>query len=152
MELLGVVIGTFIILIPRTAQGEGVEWPEAAHAFYLGFAKVLFVIAVALIILPSLLGINSLVRFVLDTKAFNFMGKVSFWTYLIHVMVVYWWFGSLKVEVYESWTPFYGLFVSVSVQSMLYALIMCLLVEIPFSKLQKELLSGMTKNNAKQTK
>ena len=81
-ELIGVLICLFVIFIQRTNQKE-LYWPQFVHSLYLTFGKPLFVIGLSFILLPSLLGIESLVHFLMDTKFFNFVGKVSFCTYLL---------------------------------------------------------------------
>lgn len=84
------------MLIPRTAQGDDHHWPQLAHSLYLTYAKILYVFGIAFIILPSLLGVNSLIRFILDTKLFNSIAKISFWTYLIHLTIMDQWIYSIK--------------------------------------------------------
>lgn len=137
--MLGVAIGSFICFIPRTAQGDS-DWPPLAHSFYLTYAKTVFVVALSMILLPSLLCQNSqsMVRFLLDTKFFNFIAKISFWTYLIHYTVLLQFFLTRTNDsYYEFWTR-YPLFVSHSVISMFLGFLMVLIVEVPFAKLQKK--------------
>lgn len=95
-EFSGVLILCFVILVPRTAQGDDHHWSQLAHSLYLTYAKIFYVFGVALIVLPSLLGINTFVRFILDTKAFNFIAKISFWTYLVHLTFMDQWIYSFK--------------------------------------------------------
>jgi hypothetical protein len=88
MQLIGLSIILFIVFIPRTLQ-VGHKWPQVVHSFYLTFTKLFFVIGVSMLVTPALLGIkNDLVYFLMDTKLFNFTAKISFWTYLIHYMVI----------------------------------------------------------------
>lgn len=84
------------MLIVRTAQGDDHHWPQLAHSLYLTYGKLFYVLGVAMIILPSLLGANTFVRFILDTKIFNFIAKISFWTYLVHLTIMDQWIYSLK--------------------------------------------------------
>ena len=88
IQILGLCIIVFIVAIPRTLQ-VGHKWPQVVHSFYLTFGKLFFVMGVSMLVTPALLGIkNDLVYFLMDTKLFNFTAKISFWTYLIHYMVV----------------------------------------------------------------
>lgn len=105
----GLVIMLFIILIPRTAQGDDHYWPQLVHSFFLTYSKLAFVLGLALLILPSLLGIKGIVSFMLDTKAFNFIAKISFWTYLIHLTVMNAWITSIKIDFYYAYVPLFGL-------------------------------------------
>lgn len=73
----------------------------------------------------------------LDTKAFNFIAKISFWTYLIHLTLMNAWITSIKIDFYYAYVPLFGLAATTTVESMLVGFIFCLLVEIPFAKLQK---------------
>lgn len=78
----------FIVVIPRTLQ-VGHIWPQTVHSIYLTFTKLFFVIGVSLLASPSLLGIKDDFFFwLMDTKIANSIAKISFWTYLIHYMIV----------------------------------------------------------------
>lgn len=100
-------------------------------------------VGVALIIFPSLLGIKGLVRFTMDTKAFNFIAKISFWTYLIHLTIMYRWITSIKIDFYYAYLPLFTLFVTTAAQSMLLGFTLSVLVELPFAKFQKYLIEGV---------
>ena len=54
----------------------------------------------SLLILPSLLGIDSIVKFVLDTKLFNFIAKTSYCTYLVHLIVITYICTNRKIDFY----------------------------------------------------
>lgn len=90
MQFLGLFIVFFIIFIPRTLQANTTyAWPQWLHSFYLTFTKLFFVMGVSMLATPALLGIkNDWFFFLMDTKIFNFIAKISFWTYLIHYMIV----------------------------------------------------------------
>lgn len=66
-------------------------------------------LGLALLILPSLLGIRGIIVFILDTKAFNFIAKISFWTYLIHITIMNTWITSIKIDFYYAYVPLFGL-------------------------------------------
>ncbi len=88
IQLLGLAILIFIVVIPRTLQ-VGHKWPQAVHSTYLTFSKLFFVMGVSMLVTPTLVGVkNDLFYFLMDTKLFNFVAKISFWTYLIHYMVI----------------------------------------------------------------
>ena len=77
----------FILFIPRTLQ-VGYVWPQFIESAFLTFSKSLFVVGLSIALTPSLLDVPSMVSFCMDTKFFNFISKISFWTYLIHYMVL----------------------------------------------------------------
>ena len=95
----------------------------------------------SLLILPSLLGIDSIVRFVLDTKLFNFIAKASYCTYLIHLVVLTFIMTIRKIDFYYDLTSVFGYYTFYAVVSIFLGFILTILVEIPFAKLQKMLLT-----------
>lgn len=136
-----------MVFIPRTAQGDDKHWSQLSHSLFLTYSKLLFILGLTLILLPSLLGgANGFICFILDTKAFNFMGKISFWTYLIHLTIMYGWITSMKIDFYYAYVPLFGLATATAVESMAIGFILCLLVEIPFVSLQKKLMNALHEN------
>ena len=127
-EVTGVLLGCFICFIPRTAQGADRYWPQLAHSLYLTYAKTLFVFGLSLIILPSLLGINSFIKSIMDTIFFNFIAKVSFCTYLIHLIIITHWLSTRGIDSYFSFLNEYCLFASHSVLSLLFGFFLSVLV------------------------
>ena len=88
IQLFGLAILLFIVLIPRTLQ-VGHQWPQVIHSLYLTSGKFFFVIGTSMILTPALLRVkDDFVFFLLDTKLFNFTSKISFWTYLIHYIII----------------------------------------------------------------
>jgi peptidoglycan/LPS O-acetylase OafA/YrhL len=142
IEALGFFLGLWLVLIPRTAQGPH-YWPQLAHSLYLTYGKTLFVLSVALIILPSVLGVPSFIRTILDTKLFSFVGKASYCTYLIHLIIIMGWVGAFSTNFYFESIVQYQLFCSHTVICVFLGFLLSLLVEIPFSKLQKMLINKM---------
>jgi peptidoglycan/LPS O-acetylase OafA/YrhL len=98
-QIFGFAIMLFVLLIPRTLQ-LGNTWPQSVHSFYLSAGKVFFVLGLYIMILPSLLDIPNMTFFLMDTKVFNFISKISFWTYLIHYMIIVQIAYSQKVDFY----------------------------------------------------
>lgn len=71
------------------------------------------------------------------------MGKISFWTYLIHLTIMFRWITSIQIDFYYAYVPLFVLFVSSATQSMLVGFVFCVLVEVPFVGLQKQLITYM---------
>ena len=76
----------------------------------------------------------------MDTKLFNFIAKASYCIYLIHLTIITQWLGSRKIDTYYDIVPIYSVFVAHSVLSILVGFVMTILIEIPFSKLQKQMM------------
>lgn len=141
----------FIILIPRTLQlGKTYTWPQTLHSIFLACSKVVFVIGLYIMILPSLLGVKNMTFFLLDTKFFNVTSKISFWTYLIHFMVVEYFSYSQKVDFYYAPLTVLPLYVSIALISTILGFVGTIIVEVPFSKQEKMLFSVLMKMGKKK--
>ena len=141
-ELAGVALGIFLVFIPRTAQSDSRQWTQFTHSFFLSYGKWGFTFALSLIILPSMLGI---IRFMMDTKFFNWIAKVSFCTYLIHLTAMYLYFQNATTDFYLALIPQYGLFVSIAAISLGLGFLMTVTIELPLSRLQKILMQSLMK-------
>ena len=107
LEFLGFAIMLFLVFIPRTLQ-VGAEWSQELHSLYQATAKVFFVGALSLMLMPSLYGSKqSIVRFIMDTNFFNFIAKISFCTYLIHLTVLNIWLQSRTYDRYYTIVPMF---------------------------------------------
>lgn len=133
-QLLGVALMLITVIVPHDLQ-VGNTWPEWGHAFYLSFEKLTFTAGIYFLILPTLLEVPNMAFFLLDTRLFNFLSKISFWAYLFHFMVVeYVNFGE-KVDFYYTLETILPLYFSIAAISMCFAFVGTMLVEVPFSKL-----------------
>jgi peptidoglycan/LPS O-acetylase OafA/YrhL len=150
-QSLGVVLMLVTILVPHDLQ-VGNVWPEWAHAFYLSFEKVSFTFGIYLLILPTLLEVPNMAFFLLDTKFFNFVSKISFWVYLFHFMVVEFVSYGEKVDFYYTPETIVPLYLAIATLSMFFGFWGTMLVEVPFSKLEKMLFSVLLKNNDRAKK
>lgn len=71
---------------------------------------------------------STFIRFIMDTKAFNFLAKVSFWTYLIHLTVLFVYFGTRFFDYYYAFLPSYIVFIASAVVSIFWGTIFVYLV------------------------
>lgn len=141
----------FLVLIPRTLQ-VGMQWSQFEHSLYQATGKFFFVLALYLTILPSLLGCkSSIIRFSLDTEFWNIIAKISFCTYLIHLIIVGIWLYSRTYSRYFTTIPTWAEYSGILVISMTCGLIMTFLIEVPCSKLQKSLM-GFVKDKLSNNK
>ena len=83
----------------------------------------------------------------MDTKLFNFIAKVSFCTYLVHAIIIVQMVAKISVDLYYSFLNEYDLFAAHAVLSIFFGFVLCLVVEIPFSKLQKILMAKLMKKS-----
>lgn len=98
----------FIVFIPRTLQVD-ITWPQIYHSLYAALTRFLFVFGLALTILPSLLGNKkSIVIFLMDTKIFNFIAKISYCTYLLHLIIIIIYYKGRTYDRYYSAVPIFA--------------------------------------------
>ena len=150
-ELVGVMLVFFVMFIQRTNQFLP-GWPQLVHSLYLTYAKTLFVMGLGIAMLPSLLSVGSMINFSMDTKMFNFVAKVSYCTYLVHFMFLQMWTGGMIIDYYYSLLTEYELVVAHSFMSILGGFILCVMVEIPFAKLQKMLMTSLMKKKVQKVR
>ena len=148
-ELVGVAVVAFVMFIQRTNQFSP-GWPQLVHSLYLTYGKTVFVMGISVALLPSLLGVRSMVNFAMDTKIFNFIAKVSYCIYLVHFMFLQRWTGGMIIDYYYSLLTEYELVVAHSVMSIVGGFVLCLVVEVPFAKLQKMLIMRLMKKKVKK--
>lgn len=102
-------------------------------------------------ITPSLLGIkNDLMFFLMDTKFFHFIGKISFWTYLIHYNLIVIVLFSQKVDFYYNAIDILPVYIPIALLSLVCGFIGTVLVEMPFAHLEKMLVGGVGHKKAKK--
>lgn len=94
-------------------------------------------------ILPSLLDIPNFTFFIMDTGFFNFIAKVSFWTYLIHYMVVLQITYRQKIDFYYSVGDIIPVYIPTAAISVFLGFIGTITVEVPFGKMEKMLMNKL---------
>ena len=147
MQLFGIALLLFVVLIPRTLQ-VGHKWPQTVHSLYLTFGKFVFVIGTSMILTPALLKVkDDFIFFLLDTKHFNFTSKISFWTYLVHYIVIEIVAYGQKTDFYYSIGNVLYLYFGIVIISMFFGFIGTMLVEVPFAKMEKMLFERKKKNH-----
>ena len=110
---------------------------------YLSTGKVFFVLGMYMSILPSLLDIPNFTFFIMDTGFFNFIAKVSFWTYLIHYMVVLQITYRQKIDFYYSVGDIIPVYIPTAAISVFLGFIGTITVEVPFGKMEKMLMNKL---------
>lgn len=100
---------------------------------------------------PTVLGVKgSFFQILLDNKILNFMAKISFCTYLIHLMVILQYISSRTFDNYYSLLATFTPYLGCLVVSCFLGFLMTIFVEVPFSVWQKELMKGVMKKVNKE--
>ncbi len=101
--------------------------------------------------LPGLVGINSFVTLLSDTKLFNFIAKISFCTYLIHLIVINWFVGTRTYDRLFQQIDVLCLTFGILVISLFFGFVLTVTIEIPFSKMQKKLFENLIKEQLRKS-
>ena len=100
-------------------------------------SKLLFTLAVAAIMLPATVGIKDIVATTFDTRFFSIVAKISFWTYLIHYIVVMRNSYNLKQSEYFTFFEVFHHYLTDLVISLFLGFVLTMVVEAPFVKLER---------------
>lgn len=140
VEWIGFGIMAFLMLIVRTLQ-IGHNWPQILHSLYSCLEKPIFIIGLFMVIFPTILGCKgSFFHLLLSNKLFNFLAKISFCTYLVHVMVMIQSIMSRTYDNYYSLITTFPLYLGNLVVSCFIGFLMTIFVELPCSAWQKRLM------------
>lgn len=135
-----------LLILPRDLQ-VGHQWGQIWHSLYLCFSRLIICICILMFTLPTLLGIkNSFFRTVLDTTLFNILAKISFCTYLIHYMIITQTVASQTYDIYYNLLDVFTQFHANLFLSCFFGFLMTIIVEVPFSVIQKHLFTSLLKN------
>jgi peptidoglycan/LPS O-acetylase OafA/YrhL len=141
IEWLGIGLMSFVAFIPRGLQ-TGEQWPQIYHSLYWGLSKPVFILGMGMTILPTILGHrHSFFNFILTPKLFHFIARISFCTYLVHLMVLYYFILSRNYNIYYNIVDNFITYLGLLIVSLIYGFISTVLVELPFAKIQKEVIS-----------
>ena len=80
---------------------EGSKWPQWVHSSYWTFSKPIFILGLFMTVIPSALGIRrSLFTTILNARVLIFVARISFCTYLVHLMVLFQYMYSRNYDIY----------------------------------------------------
>ena len=92
-----------------------------------------------MVIFPTILGCKgSFFKTLLDNTLFNFLAKISFCTYLIHLIVITQYTNSRTYDYYYSIPNAFPLYIGCLVVSCFLGFLMTIFIEVPCSVWQKE--------------
>jgi peptidoglycan/LPS O-acetylase OafA/YrhL len=88
------------------------------------------------VVLPSILGIkHSFFRTILTAKIFTFISRISFCTYLVHLMVVYQYIYTRSYDIYYNIKDMFVIFIGFLPLILTFGAAATILIEVPFSNL-----------------
>ncbi len=143
IEWGGIGLMSFVGFIPRNLQ-LGNEWPQLLHSFYWGLSKPIFLLGMTMTILPTMIGHSqSFFNTLLTSRAFHFIARISFCTYLVHLMVLYHFILSRNYNIYYNIIDTFIVYLGMLVVSLGFGFLGTVFIELPFAKLQKELMNAI---------
>jgi peptidoglycan/LPS O-acetylase OafA/YrhL len=100
-----------------------------------------------MVILPTALGIKrSFFELILNNKLFMFIARISFCTYLVHLMVIYQIIYVQNTDFYYDLRSMFVIYMGILVLSLAFGFILTIFVEVPFSNLLKSLMKHKVKS------
>jgi peptidoglycan/LPS O-acetylase OafA/YrhL len=101
-----------------------------------------------MIVIPTALGIKrSFFELILNSKLFMVIARISFCTYLVHLMVLYQVIYVQNNDFYYDLTIMFEIYMGVLVLSLLLGFLLTVLVEVPLSNLLKSIMKNRMKSD-----
>ena len=145
IEWIGVGLMAFVVFVTRPLQ-TGSQWPQVWHTLYFCYSRIIFILGLIMVISSTLLGIKtSFFKTILDTSLFSFIAKISFCVYLVHYIVLSQIISYVKGDIYYFIPDRFMIHLAICVLSCFFGTLLTVFVELPFSFIQKELMSRLKK-------
>lgn len=113
-------------------------------SFYWGLSKPIFLIGMIMTILPTILGYtHSIFNMLLTPKIFYFIARISFCTYLVHLLIVYQFLFTRNYNTYYNIIDTFTFYLGLLIVSLFFGFLLTIFVELPFAKLQKEVMNKL---------
>ncbi|EAR92156.2 acyltransferase family protein (macronuclear) [Tetrahymena thermophila SB210] len=133
---LGLAIIFYLIFGPRPLQVNGVDyWNQNTQHFVYGISRVLYSLAVILVLLPSVCGSKDLIVKIMSSSIFQFMSKLTFQGYLYHYAIETYSLWSFYDSMYLSIQNVLNIYVAQVPIIFLISFIFYVLIELPFNNL-----------------
>jgi peptidoglycan/LPS O-acetylase OafA/YrhL len=136
VELLGLALMAFVVFIPRPLQ-LGSKCPQEVHSLYWALSKPIFILGLLFSVLPSILGIPTFLTTILTPSIFSFIARISFCTYLVHLMVIYQYIYTRSYDIYYNIGQMFVIYIGLLPIILTLGTAMTLTVEVPFGNLVK---------------
>ena len=124
-------------------------WNDTDHFLYLVFNRSIFVFGFLLVILPGLLTGKDIVHSILSFKAFAPLGRLTYCTYLVHLIVVARTTFGTKNSFYANHETFIYVALADLVFSLMAGYILSVVAEAPLLNLEKNFIFKQKKENKK---
>lgn len=125
------------IVAPLQSSNDINFWNDTQHIFYLIFNRVTFVIGFILMILPGLLTGNDIIHTILSFKGFTAIGRLTYCTYLVHMIIVLRSGMGTYSSFYATNESFIYAALADLVISLFAGLVLSLVAEVPLLNLEK---------------
>eukprot|EP00347_Sterkiella_histriomuscorum_P003458 403364220 len=107
-------------------------WSNLSSAFYNAFGQVIFFFGIILILLPSLVNSSVYLRPLMDSHLWHVLEELTFSAYILHYLVVVWFFASRQQDVILSMAYIFMVTISSCIFAYIGSVPFYLLVERPF--------------------
>jgi len=135
-QLIGWGLILFLIFHVREVQIDPTNWSDFYHATWRAFQSSLFVIALTLIILPGLLGEDTIIKRFLSHPFLVPLARITFTAYLVHLFwVMRSFYGATTAYHFTHENIMYSA-ISNILMSFITAGALSLLAEIPFANIE----------------
>jgi len=150
MYVSGTILFWALIFIFYPINNYPDSFPQFFNVMFLTFSRGIFTVGMNLVLLPVLMGHNSLMRKFLSMDIFTPLARLTFGAYLVHPTFML--FDSLNTVRGEYMTINYGIvhFICFIVVAFVTSCIFTLLVETPFMNLEKTFLMGGGKKKTRK--
>ena len=139
--LLGAFICQFLIWIRLTVPDMFERaWPVALAALYNGFSMGVFVIGLILLMQPFFAGRLEPIRPLLGGTIYQPLAKLTFGTYLLHMLVIVWFNASLRQGVWATPGNLWVLTFGYTAVTMGLAVVFTLIAETPSMLIERWIL------------
>ena len=142
LYILGTAIFWTMIFIFYPINNYPESFGQFFNVMFLTFSKAIFVIGMSMILLPCLMGHNSLMRRVLSFDAFTPLARLTFGAYMVHPTFML--FDAFNTVRGEYLTINFGItrYLAWLIAAFGTSMVCTLLVETPFMNLEKFFLMG----------
>ncbi|XP_062542684.1 nose resistant to fluoxetine protein 6-like isoform X2 [Armigeres subalbatus] len=117
--------------------------PSLWMAVFYPIAKYSWGIYISIFIIGQIFAISPVLRRIFDHRIFEPLGRLTYAAYLCHVFLMRLYVLSLRTPIHFNYIGSVFLIFASVVFSYLMGLVLCLLIELPFSTLQKLIFGGM---------
>jgi peptidoglycan/LPS O-acetylase OafA/YrhL len=150
--LVGWGIINFLIFFPRTGQDGTVYWNGAFGYIWQGTSRIVFCMALAAVLAPSLVGEFRLVTGILNNYFMAILAKLSYSGYLVHLIFILAFIFSAESMLFLNNSNFIAFALWVLVCTTVAALSLMLIVEIPMMYVETRILFPRAKSDPRKEK